>query len=595
MSVTTSPSASLQNQDDGVLDSSITASATTLTISPVKKWVAGVLTTGGFSSTAGFCKIIDSVGRYEFISFDSNSVNSTTNVTTLSGIRRGLSVTAAGYTAGTGSQFDANTRIYVCDYALLYQTFLTTDTAQTITAKKTFSVPIGGSVIAVAANLAATYPSAVNGDGGIYATDTALIYDFIGGVWTARGANAVAAATTSSQGKVQMGTRANAIAQTANPNVLSSNITAETNASTGIAEGSVVILNASNVVDKSLLGTGATASNFLRGDNTFAVPSVITGYGDGSDGDVTLGIDTTLTRNMNYNSLNLSTFVLNTANFKVFCKGAISGSGKIKGTTGGTGGNGAGSTGGTAGVAVTAAGLPASIAGVAGSTGQAATVAGLVGTVGIASANSIGATAAGVAGNLGGYGGGWNGATGRVAVTGTGTGGATTFGGNNNLFNATIFASFTNGAMLALGGLGGSAGGGSGSGGGQNGGTGGVGGGGGGSGSAGSYVFIAAYTCTGTWTIESIGGVGGTGGNGTAGSAGNAGGGGGGGGGNGGPGGSAILIYNTKSGWSGSFTLTGGAGGSGGTGGSLSGTGEAGQTGPTGITGATGISLQIAN
>lgn len=138
MAVTTNPHTGIQNQDDGVLSASITSSATSLTISPIRKWVNGVYTRGGFDSTKGFAKLIDSTGKYEFISFDTTSVDSS-YITTLSGIRRGLSVTASGYTAGTGIAFDANTRIYVCDYATLWQNLVDTDTTQTITGVKTFS------------------------------------------------------------------------------------------------------------------------------------------------------------------------------------------------------------------------------------------------------------------------------------------------------------------------------------------------------------------------------------------------------------------------------------------------------------------------
>ncbi len=120
--LTSNPNTVVQNQDDGVLDASITATATSCTISPVKKWINGVLTTGGFDSTQAFVKIIDSTGRYEFASYGTKSV-SAANITTLSDMRRGLSPSAATITAGTGMAFDANTRIYVVDYAYMWQSF----------------------------------------------------------------------------------------------------------------------------------------------------------------------------------------------------------------------------------------------------------------------------------------------------------------------------------------------------------------------------------------------------------------------------------------------------------------------------------------
>jgi len=121
----------VQNQDDGVLNASLTTSASTCTISPVKKWINGVYTTGGFNTTAGYAKIIDSTGRYEFISFGAISVDSN-NVTTLSSMVRGLSPSASTIAGGTGLTFDANTRIYVCDYAQMWHDIATVKQAKVV-------------------------------------------------------------------------------------------------------------------------------------------------------------------------------------------------------------------------------------------------------------------------------------------------------------------------------------------------------------------------------------------------------------------------------------------------------------------------------
>ena len=66
-------------------------------------------------------------------------------------------------------------------------------------------------------------------------------------------------------------------------------------------------------------------------------------YGDGSDGDVTITADTTLTRDMNYRNLTVNAgFVLNTANYRVRCTGTLSNHGRISaegaGGVGGVGG-----------------------------------------------------------------------------------------------------------------------------------------------------------------------------------------------------------------------------------------------------------------
>lgn len=134
--LTTTPTEALEAQDDGVLEIGIAAADTTIKVSPIKKWVNGIETTGGFDSTSGFCMIIDSAGRNEYISFNTASINSD-NVTTLTDVRRGLSPTSATFTAGTGLDFDAGARIFIVDYPIIWQNLVTKDTAQTITGVKT--------------------------------------------------------------------------------------------------------------------------------------------------------------------------------------------------------------------------------------------------------------------------------------------------------------------------------------------------------------------------------------------------------------------------------------------------------------------------
>jgi hypothetical protein len=210
MALTTNPHASVQNQDDGVLDASITAAATSCTISPVKKWVNGVLTTGGFNSSAGFVKMIDSTGRYEFASFDTKSV-SATNITTLSGMRRGLSVTAAGYVAGTGQVWDANTRIYVCDYATMWQDLVDTTSTQTIAGTKTFTAPIlitgSTSYTGVPEMTTAQRTALTPGQAGfVYDTDLGQMYKFEGGAWAAVDTGTLSNGSTTVAGKYEEAT-----------------------------------------------------------------------------------------------------------------------------------------------------------------------------------------------------------------------------------------------------------------------------------------------------------------------------------------------------------------------------------------------------
>ena len=249
-----------------------------------------------FGSLSGGVLRFKSGTFVEDIYYATATIGSDNRVTLATGVVRNVNPnnTTAIVSLGAGYGFSKGALVELTQDCRLFNLSVKTDTVQTITGKKTFSVPFAGATIAVAANLAATYPSAVNGDQGIYATDTGLVYDFIGGVWTARGANGVAAATTTTQGKVQLATRTDAKNQTANPNVLSSNITAETSASTGIAEGSVVILNSASKVDGSLGGLGSSTPALGLIPVGAGSGSAMTFIGPGSNGQVPVSNGTTI-------------------------------------------------------------------------------------------------------------------------------------------------------------------------------------------------------------------------------------------------------------------------------------------------------------
>ncbi len=349
-------------------------------------------------------------------------------------------------------------------------------------------------------------------------------------------------------------------------------------------------------------------------DNTF--------FGDGSDGDVTIGSNTSLSRDMYYDNLVVSTtFTLTTNGYRIFARSiTLNGTGKIdfSGSAGGAGGtgtqsvsSGTGGAGGTAGTAGTAlsdgtiaggkAGVVGVVGGAGGSTGNAG-LAGSTGTSGVASSISIGS--AGNSGNSGGTSG--LGAGGAAAGGGGGgTGGTKT---DSNIkpriapwavhlydINGTSVTRMLSSAGSASGGSGGGGGGSSGGGGGVGGGGG---GGSGGSGSTGGVIMISAKTITigASASITANGGAGGAGGTGGAGNdiGGNtSGGGGGGAGGNGGTGGVIVLVYRTLNN-SGSIAVNGGSGGAAGSGGASGGVGaNAGSAGTAGATGATGVIYQV--
>lgn len=303
-------------------------------------------------------------------------------------------------------------------------------------------------------------------------------------------------------------------------------------------------------------------------------PQIFGDFGDGSDGDVTISGTTTLTSDMYYNNL-VVTGTLNTANWRVFVKGTLSGNGTIQ-CNGGAGGAGGAPTAGAAGAKV-ADGYFSTLPGYAGAAGQTGDSNGATGNNGAAVSTSIGVV--GVAGGSGG--------SADVFIGGgAGTAGSLTaklqkFGINKwQTISALDFA--LNGTPTKYNGSSGSSSGGGGAL--REFGNNGISGGGGGSGAPGGIIAIFVNNWTGTVGINAQGGAGGAGGAATqvAGTIS----GGGGGGGAGGSGGVIYVVYKTKT-WTGSFSVSGGAGGSGGAG---YGTGNAGASGSTGTT---GVSYEI--
>lgn len=333
-------------------------------------------------------------------------------------------------------------------------------------------------------------------------------------------------------------------------------------------------------------------------------------YGDGSDGNVTLGAGTTtLTRDMFYNNLTIPNgSVLDPAGYYVFVKGTLTqqGNGKIA-RNGNNGGAGTAAvtttagTGGTAGSALSTNTLFGGNAGVAGGTGGTW----IVGTSGITGGNANGTTITaglGVTGAAGGTGG--TGGSGGGGST-PGAGGTGTGGGITNLLNtritdpaqARIMGMFKSGTFYSIRPNGQNGGGGGGSPGTSDGGgnVGGSGGGGGGSGSDGGVLvcFVKNIILSGGGNLfEVVGGNGGNGGSGGNASAGTGGGGGGGGGGSGGGGGLIIIVYKNKSAAI-TYSIAGGAAGTGAAGGTGSGGGANGATGSNGTAGVSGIEYEI--
>lgn len=313
------------------------------------------------------------------------------------------------------------------------------------------------------------------------------------------------------------------------------------------------------LVDAADVSATAVASKVIRANASAKIASTFLNiglFGDYSDGDVTVSSPTTLTRDMYYNVLTV-TSTISTAGFKIYAKSVLGG-GTIQ-NNGSVGGNASGTTGGTGGAGATAGSLPG---GTAGSAGTSPT--GGAGVAGSAAAKCIGSV--GAAGGAAGRGDQPSGGAGGAGGTKTGT----VYNQLNTPFEInSLFDISPSLAVLTVscGAGGGGGAGGSGSI------TSGAGGGGGGSG---GLVWVAAESISNV-TLKATGG---NGGNATGGGSGGGGTWGSGGGGAGGNGGVVILLYITKS--SVTETVTGGTGGSIGSDPGGGGAG-AGNTGTTGV------------
>lgn len=377
--------------------------------------------------------------------------------------------------------------------------------------------------------------------------------------------------------------------------------------------GTGYFLGYSGAAYKFSIGDGGT-SQYLTWDGTTMTVNgrdflTSTVFGDGSDGNVTISGDTSLSRDMYYNNLTVdATKTLSPNGFRIFVKGTLTVNGTIQrnGTAGSAGGNGSGANGGSAGAPGTALGTTGTLCGsVIGGTSSAGGNGGSdnSGSASAAANNGNNQTVAlgsnGVVGTRGGNGGDGTGVfTGGIANATVGTGGTVT-AANSRPFSATTgIMMIETGSSIAIfqtsASAGGSTGGG---GGGAKAGGGGVGGGGGGAGGDGSpagILMISAKTIvvSATGSITANGGRGGDGGNGANGSGNGGGGGGGGAAGSGGNGGNVVLIYQSYTN-NGTVSASAGVAGTGGTKGTQIGGCSDGVDGANGTTGLAGTVTTI--
>lgn len=282
----TSPPVSVAPFESGRLAAGISASATTITVSPIFKTVNGVRTKQGFDTTSGLA-IISQGDFTERISFEGSSVDATTKVTTLTTCVRGLSVTSttASFSGGTGRIWPKGAKITLVADISYFQSVPFKNVANTFTGVQTFGT--GGAVrfsgtdtsglrvkSLTTAERDALTPA--NGDF-IYNTTTGVMNQYIAGAWAAIGTDATANASTTVAGKVEIATAAQRAASTATGEtgallVPSNDALVKTSSGAG-DENKIPVLGSSGTIAPGFLATGtATGSKFVRDDGTLQIP-----------------------------------------------------------------------------------------------------------------------------------------------------------------------------------------------------------------------------------------------------------------------------------------------------------------------------------
>lgn len=283
--LTTTPT-SIQNADESRLRVSISQTATTITLEPVKKWVNGVRTSGCINTPKGFA-VIEDGNIYEYISFGTNSCNSTTNITTLTDVRRGLSPTTASFAAGTGLSWDAGASFRVIDYTMIYNNSVYKDVANVLTASGAITFSGSGSFKQPYFSTAAARDAELGTNplvGSVSClSSTGQCYDYMGGAWRSRSGSNIINASLTEAGKVQIANTGAILARTAAgstgaENALSARYTTASGGLSGIKKiGYIAVTEDTGFLSGALLGQGPTATKFLRGDMTYALPATQSG------------------------------------------------------------------------------------------------------------------------------------------------------------------------------------------------------------------------------------------------------------------------------------------------------------------------------
>lgn len=286
----TNPPVAVSSFDSGLLAAGISASATTITISPIYKTVNGVRTKQGFDTTSGIALITH--GDFtERVSFEGASVNATTKITTLTTCTRGLSATStsASFTGGTGRAWSKGAKFTVVADVSYFQSSVYKTVPNTFTADQTITgnLNVSGRITQTGTDGALQPPqmtstqrdALVSQRGIIENTTTGTFQQYIGAAWIDIGDAGTPNGSTTVAGKFEEATVAEQGTATATGETGARLVPAVANlvkTSSGAGdENKIPVLDSVGTLANGFLATSGTpdATTFLRGDRTWGTVS----------------------------------------------------------------------------------------------------------------------------------------------------------------------------------------------------------------------------------------------------------------------------------------------------------------------------------
>ena len=278
------PPTSVAASDSGFLDATITATATTITISPIEKWVNGVKTEGCFDTGSGVVLIRDGAGRSEHVSFGTKTC-SATYITTLSDIRRGLNPTSSSgsFAAGVGIQFAAGSSIRVVDWPGFYNSAMYKTNRNLLTQSgKIMSTAITSHAI-LRLNSATTAQRDAFRDPGngemFYNTSLGVFQGYEDGAWVSMIGSGTIRGSEVAAGKFEGASRDEQYNSTQSGGTnamlvpLLKYMIRTSSGFSALTSGSVVVTDYNGALHPSLLGRGTPKGwTFLNGDRNWGIP-----------------------------------------------------------------------------------------------------------------------------------------------------------------------------------------------------------------------------------------------------------------------------------------------------------------------------------